>query len=309
MHDRISAKHYGVAPTGNGRRQSFRDVPLPRMRNTYMTAGSVPPEEIIRAVREHKPDILGLSGLLVKSAQQMVITAGDLTQAGIDVLVDLQGLTSGARPAILGYRAAPVQISYLGLPGTSGLPGVDWILADHYVMPPELEPYCTEKPIRLPHCYQVSDRQREVAPRPQRSTYGLPEDQFVFCSFNNNFKFTPEVFGAWMRILQQVPRSVLWLLADNDTARENMLRQADAAACVNQVKGGRVQPPPEDAPLAMHGEEVVAREGQLRVGEQRARRHGGRVQHVGGAGHQPGAARAPPHKEPRVLVPAIAAAL
>ena len=151
-----------------------------------------------------------------------------IAQAGIDVLVDLQGLTSGARPAILGYRAAPVQISYLGLPGTSGLPGVDWILADDYVMPPELEPYCTEKPLRLPHCYQVSDRQREVAPRPQRSTYGLPEDQFVFCSFNNNFKFTPEVFGAWMRILQQVPRSVLWLLADNDTARENMLRQADA---------------------------------------------------------------------------------
>ncbi len=168
-----------------------------------------------------------------------------IAQAGIDVLVDLQGLTSGARPAILGYRAAPVQISYLGLPGTSGLPGVDWILADHYVMPPELEPYCTEKPIRLPHCYQVSDRQREVAPRPQRSTYGLPEDQFVFCSFNNNFKFTPEVFGAWMRILQQVPRSVLWLLADNDTARENMLRQADAAGVARErlLFAPRVAPP------------------------------------------------------------------
>jgi predicted O-linked N-acetylglucosamine transferase (SPINDLY family) len=168
-----------------------------------------------------------------------------IAEAGIDVLVDLQGLTSGARPAILGWRAAPVQISYLGLPGTSGLPGVDWILADHYVMPPELEPYCTEKPIRLPHCYQVSDRQREVAPRPQRSTYGLPEDQFVFCSFNNNFKFTPEVFGAWMRILQQVPRSVLWLLADNDTARENMLRQADAAGVARDrlLFAPRVAPP------------------------------------------------------------------
>mgnify|MGYP000971887931 CR=1 FL=1 len=81
-------------------------------------------------------------------------------------------------------------------PFTRGLPGVDWIIADRYVMPPELEPYCTEKPIRLPNCYQVSDRQREVAPRPQRSTYGLPEDQFVYCSFNNNFKFTPEVFAV-----------------------------------------------------------------------------------------------------------------
>jgi predicted O-linked N-acetylglucosamine transferase (SPINDLY family) len=149
-----------------------------------------------------------------------------IAQAGIDVLVDLQGLTNGARPAILGHRAAPIQVSYLGLPGTSALPGVDWMLADRYVMPPELLPYCTEKPIYLPHCYQVSDRQREVAPLPPRSRYGLNEQQFVFCSFNNNHKFTPEVFGAWMRILAGVPGSVLWLLADNDTARDNMLRVA-----------------------------------------------------------------------------------
>jgi predicted O-linked N-acetylglucosamine transferase (SPINDLY family) len=151
-----------------------------------------------------------------------------IAQAGIDVLVDLQGITSGARPAILGQRPAPVQVSYLGLPGTSALPGVDWIIADRFVMPPELLPYCTERPILLPHCYQVSDRRRDVAPKPQRGTYGLPDDAFVYCSFNNNFKFTAEVFAAWMRILQQVPGSVLWLLADNDTARENMLRQADA---------------------------------------------------------------------------------
>lgn len=190
---------------------------------------------------------------IVKAMDQVVRLAGvdDATaarliaEAGIDVLVDLQGLTSGARPAILGHRAAPVQVSYLGLPGTSGLPGVDWILADAYVMPPELEPYCTEKPIRLPHCYQVSDRQREVAPTPPRSRYGLPEDRFVFCSFNNNHKFTPEVFGAWMRILQQVEGSVLWLLADNDTARENMLRQADAAGVARErlVFAPRVAPP------------------------------------------------------------------
>ena len=119
------------------------------------------------------------------------------------------------------------------------------MLADAYVMPPELEPYCTEKPIRLPHCYQVSDRQREVAPRPSRSTYGLPDDQFVYCSFNNNFKFTPEVFGAWMRVLQQVPRSVLWLLADNDTARDNMLRQADSHGVPRErlIFAPRVAPP------------------------------------------------------------------
>jgi predicted O-linked N-acetylglucosamine transferase (SPINDLY family) len=147
---------------------------------------------------------------------------------GIDVLIDLQGLTSGARPAILVNRPAPVQVSYLGLPATSALPGVDWIIADDYVVPPELRPFLSEKPIVLPHCYQSSDRQREVAPRPERATYGLPQDAFVFCSFNNNFKFTPEVFGAWMRILHGVPGSVLWLLADNRWAEANMRAFAQA---------------------------------------------------------------------------------
>ena len=147
-----------------------------------------------------------------------------IAQAGIDVLVDLQGLTSGARPGILVQRPAPVQVSYLGLPGTSAVPGVDWMLADRYVMPPALLPYCTEKPLYLPHCYQVSDRQREVALLPDRARYQLPDDAFIFCSFNNNHKFTAEMFAAWMRIVHAVPGSVLWLLADNDTARENMLR-------------------------------------------------------------------------------------
>ncbi|OYU68343.1 MAG: acetylglucosamine transferase, partial [Burkholderiales bacterium PBB5] len=190
---------------------------------------------------------------IVKAMDHVVRLAGvdDATaarliaEAGIDVLVDLQGLTSGARPAILGYRAAPVQVSYLGLPGTSGLPGVDWILADHFVMPPELEPYCTEKPIRLPHCYQVSDRQREVGVKPSRAQYGLPEDAFVFCSFNNTFKFTEEVYASWMRIVHAVPGSVLWLLADNDTARDNLLRVADAHGVAHDrlVFAGRVAPP------------------------------------------------------------------
>lgn len=147
---------------------------------------------------------------------------------GIDILVDLQGLTSGARPAILGMRPAPVQVSYLGFPGCSGIPGVDWIVADRFVMPQEQLPYSTEKPLYLDRCYQVSDRQREVAPLPTRATYGLPEDAFVFCSFNNNFKFTETVFDAWMRIVRGVDGSVLWLLADNDRARENMLARAES---------------------------------------------------------------------------------
>ncbi len=192
---------------------------------------------ILRALDHHVP----LIGVDDTTAARLI------AEAGIDVLVDLQGLTNGARPAILGQRPAPVQVSYLGLPGTSALPGVDWILADRYVMPPELLRYCSERPIYLPHCYQVSDRKREVAPAPTRERYGLPaadSGAFVFWSFNNNHKFTPEMFGAWMRILAAVPGSVLWLLADNETARANMLAaaQAEGVEAARLIFAPRVSP-------------------------------------------------------------------
>ncbi|HRD96436.1 MAG TPA: acetylglucosamine transferase [Rubrivivax sp.] len=192
-------------------------------------------QRILKALDHH----VRLAGVDDHTAARLI------AQAGIDVLVDLQGLTNGARPGILVQRPAPVQVSYLGLPGTSALPGVDWILADRYVMPDALLPYCTEKPLYLPHCYQVSDRQRAVAPRPQRARYGLPEEAFVYCSFNNNHKFTSEMFGAWMQILKAVPVSVLWLLADNDTARDNMLAAADAHGVARErlIFAPRVSPP------------------------------------------------------------------
>jgi predicted O-linked N-acetylglucosamine transferase (SPINDLY family) len=174
--------------------------------------------------------------------------AKQIALSGIDVLVDLQGLTAGARPAILVQRPAPVQVSYLGLPGTSAVPGVDWMMVDDYTMPVALEPFCTERPLRLPGCYQVSDRQREVAPIPDkaagRARYGLPADAFVFCSFNNNHKFTAEVFASWMRIVAAVPGSVLWLLADNDTARAHML----ACAAAHGVAAERLVFAPRVAP-------------------------------------------------------------
>lgn len=168
-----------------------------------------------------------------------------IAQAGIDVLIDLQGLTSGARPNILAYRPAPTQVSYLGLPATSAIPGVDWIIADRFVMPEDYLPYCTERPIYLEHCYQTSDRKREVAPMPSRARYQLPEDAFVFCSFNNNHKFTEPVFDSWMRILGQVPGSVLWLLADNEWCRTNMLLRAQKHGIAPErlVFAPRVMPP------------------------------------------------------------------
>ncbi|RQO58828.1 acetylglucosamine transferase [Paucibacter sp. KBW04] len=168
-----------------------------------------------------------------------------IAAAGIDVLVDLQGLTSGARPNILAYRPAPIQVGYLGLPATSALPGVDWIVADRFVMPPEYLPFCTEKPIYLPHSYQVSDRQREMGAMPTRAQYQLPEDAFVYCSFNNNHKFNEDVFASWMRVLAQVDKSVLWLLADNEWAKANMLKMAAAqgVAAERLIFAPRVAPP------------------------------------------------------------------
>ncbi|MEN9866556.1 MAG: hypothetical protein RL748_2146, partial [Pseudomonadota bacterium] len=149
-----------------------------------------------------------------------------IRQHEIDVLVDLHGLTSGTRPTILAHRPAPVQVTYLGFPGTTGLPNVDYVLADEFVLPPELAEHFSEKPLYMPRCFQINDRQREIGPRPTREGCGLPEDAFVFCSFNNNFKFTSEMFSAWMRILQQVPHSVLWLVADGEMVRANLLHEA-----------------------------------------------------------------------------------
>jgi len=144
----------------------------------------------------------------------------------IDILIDLHGLTLGTRHDILSYRPAPVQITWLGFPGSTALPEIDYVLCDAFVFPPELEPYFTEKPLRMPHTFQVNDRQRSISASPTRESCGLPEQAFVFCSFNNSYKITPELFKVWMRILKRVPDSILWLVADNDTVRNNLYQQA-----------------------------------------------------------------------------------
>lgn len=149
-----------------------------------------------------------------------------IRQQEIDILIDLQGLTSGARPNILAYRPAPVQMTYLGFPGPTGLPCVDYVIADRYLIPDSEKPYYSETPLYLPQVFQSSDRQRPVAPLPTRAQCALPEGQFVFCSFNNNYKFNEEVFDCWTRILQRVPESVMWLLADNTWAQENLCARA-----------------------------------------------------------------------------------
>jgi len=166
----------------------------------------------------------------VKAAMDHFVPIGHLDDAAaakvicaaeIDILVDLQGLTSGARPNILAHRPAPVQLTYLGFPGPTGLPCIDYVIADQYLIPDAEKPFYSEKPLYLP-AFQCSDRQRPVAALPSRAECGLPDGAFVFCCFNNNYKFNEEMFSCWMRILAAVPGSVFWLLADNQWSQSNL---------------------------------------------------------------------------------------
>lgn len=146
----------------------------------------------------------------------------------IDILVDLQGQTAGARANMLAYRPAPVQITYLGLPATTGLPSIDYVIADKFLIPENEALHYSERPIYMPDVYQVSDRKRNVGPKPGRADCNLPPEGFVFCTFNNNYKYTPDVFDAWMNILRRVPGSVLLLLADNQWSEANLKKEAKA---------------------------------------------------------------------------------
>ncbi|MFM7418294.1 MAG: hypothetical protein ACKO54_01095, partial [Alphaproteobacteria bacterium] len=144
-------------------------------------------------------------------------------KAGIEIAVDLKGYTQDARLAPFAARLAPVQVSYLGYPGTVGGDFLDYIIADATVLPVDQQRFYDEKIVHLPDSYQANDDRRVIAPEtPSRTEAGLPADGFVYCCFNNAYKITPEVFASWMRILNAVPDSVLWLLANEAEAMERL---------------------------------------------------------------------------------------
>jgi predicted O-linked N-acetylglucosamine transferase (SPINDLY family) len=148
---------------------------------------------------------------------------------GVDILVDLTGYTRWARTQILALRPAPIQVNYLGFLGTMGAEFMDYIITDRFLTPGDQAAFFTEQFVYLPECFLPSDRQRPRAERsPTRPEYGLPEDGFVFCCFNNSYKLTPAVFAVWMRLLRQVPESVLWLFQANPSAGANLRREAAA---------------------------------------------------------------------------------
>lgn len=147
----------------------------------------------------------------------------------VDIAVDRNGFTTGARPGIFALRAASIQVNYLAYPGTMGADFIDYLIADETVIPPGRQGCYAEKVVYLPDSYQVNDSGRRIAERtPTRKEVGLPDRGFVFCSFNNHYKITPPLFDVWMSLLRQIEKSVLWLLDGTATMRRNLWREAAA---------------------------------------------------------------------------------
>jgi predicted O-linked N-acetylglucosamine transferase (SPINDLY family) len=154
---------------------------------------------------EHFVEVQALSNLEI---------AQRIHAAGIDILVDLKGYTQGSRSAVLAFRPAPVQVNFLGYPGTLGAGLCDYIITDPYLTPASSAADFSEAFAYLPDSYQPHGRQAEIGAQPTRQSQGLPEEGMVFCCFNQAYKITPEVFDTWCRILADCPGSVLWLLKD-----------------------------------------------------------------------------------------------
>jgi predicted O-linked N-acetylglucosamine transferase (SPINDLY family) len=153
--------------------------------------------------------------------------AKQIADDAIDILIDLKGWTGGTRLEICALRPAPLLMSYLGYPGSTGADFIDYAIVDEKVAPGASREHYSEQLVYMPHCYQANDDRQEVADEAMtRRDAGLPEKAIVFCSFNRPEKIDPVMFGAWVRIMQRVPDAVLWLMVGNPTARANLVNEA-----------------------------------------------------------------------------------
>ena len=153
--------------------------------------------------------------------------ASHIKRSEIDLLVDLNGFTGDARTNVFARRSAPIQVNYLGYPGTMGASYIDYLIADQTIIPAKLRQFYSEKIAFLPNTYQANDRKRIISNMVfDRPSQGLPSKGFVFCCFNNSYKILPHIFDCWMRTLARVERSVLWLLEDNEPAAMNLRKEA-----------------------------------------------------------------------------------
>jgi predicted O-linked N-acetylglucosamine transferase (SPINDLY family) len=188
--------------------------------------GSALRQRIIRALDHHVP-----IGHLSEEEAAHRIRADE-----IDILVDLNGLTAGARLGALRWKPAPVQATYLGYVGPVPLPELDWMICDEVVVPPQAAAAYAPRPLPIAGCYQANDGHRPVLPAVSRASEGLPDQAVAFCCFNNFYKITPEIFEAWTAILRAVPDGVLWLTEDNAAGIANLR----AAAAGNGVGADRL---------------------------------------------------------------------
>jgi protein O-GlcNAc transferase len=177
-----------------------------------------------------------LRGRINRACDEVVAIAGlgdaaaaaAIKQREIDILIDLNGYFGMERTGVFACKPAPVQVNYLGFPGTMRADYMDYIIADTVVIPPEQRGFYTEKVVYLPDTYQANDTQRRFAARtPTREEFGLPDQAFVFCCFNNTYKIAPDIFDVWMRLLGRVEGSVLWLLRHNEVTPRNLRREAE----------------------------------------------------------------------------------
>jgi predicted O-linked N-acetylglucosamine transferase (SPINDLY family) len=155
----------------------------------------------------------------------------------IDILINLNGFFGTGRPIVFSYRPVPIQINYLGFPGTIGSKYIDYILCDRTVVPPQSKKFYNEKIIYLPDSYQANDTKRKISEKKfLREDLSLPKESFVFCCFNNNYKITPNMFDVWARLLKKIDNSVLWLIEGNSEATENLKKEAK----IRNIDGSRL---------------------------------------------------------------------
>lgn len=184
-----------------------------------------PTAERVRAAFDRWIDIATFSDTQV---------AALISELEIDVLIDLMGHTAHARTGIFSARPAPIQVNYLGYPGTMGASYIDYLIADAYLIPGTQRAHYVEKIVYLPECFQANDDQRHRPEATERAILGLPGDGVVFCSFNTSNKLNPTLFASWMRILEAVPNSVLWLLAESPIVEANLKQAATSAGVSSQ---------------------------------------------------------------------------
>lgn len=147
----------------------------------------------------------------------------------IDILIDMKGYTANSRPHVFAYRPAPIQVNYLGYPGTSGADFIDYFISDPVATPPGYDEEFTEKLVYLPDSYQINDNRQPIAAESIcRSDFQLPRNSFVYCSFNRLSKIDRVIFSVWMEILRQVPDSILWLLQEDPRAESNLQKEAES---------------------------------------------------------------------------------